>query len=917
MRRFLLRFVTLLMGGYTSITSAQVTDNLLNIAGLEPEMDGATTYYLKNVGTGLYMSYGGEHGAHCIESQQAHPLIVEENGDYVAIASLGGYLESNTLWMDWAKEYSKWKLVPVDGYTNQYYLLGDGNRVLTSVGNHAGLLNLRALANNAVQRWVFVNGQDIKANKMPVATAEIPFDVTVSIRGGAFDLVDVWEPTANTPEIFKLSMPYGQRWMNLLTSENTPTGVGYASDRYATGIGHGEWNANLYNYCTLIWGEGGAVERDVTYTMTLPKGTYHYSFEGFYVGAKFVAEKKQTRRGSNKDWEDVGSLKETTTYDAEVPVTVSFEGTGLNGVEKSLPTYGGQAMWNNGAGAAAEFRDNDNHKLSGTFYLSQETEVSIVIRKGTVETEENIVVTGQGGNGNNKYDNARTITTTSLSNSQIFIDEFSLLYFGKDKVADADIDPNASYKNYVKANIEEFKATLNEEGLAAFEESFAGVDVDAIASRADYYDIIAAMERANDAGVVAHIKAEALKDVLTTGDFNKLIVNNSFEMGDLTGWTLGYYSADTGVKFNSDGTYKTDGVDGTYLFNTWWQGTPITQTITGLPNGVYRMSVLVASGDINGETGEANDATVYLMANDKKRGVNPPSGGKTFGDFSIKFAVTDGTATIGVVGGLDDDTPGNPIGSYTEAGHWWYKCDNFRLEYLADDHLVLDETNKEEITLDYWYANLTLKRTIKPNTWATFVVPFDIPVEMLGTDWEVKELTGSTLDGDNITLIFGDATDGIKAGVPYMVRNSIMKENFTEFTMTNVYVDTTLKHSMTDYVTFKGVYTNDFVPVGSYFISSNKFYRCVNENNPDKLKGYRAYIAPNENSEANNARSLGYRFANKEEAEEETTTIDNVVDNEATVVAIYTFGGIRISEMQQGVNILQTRDGSVVRVIIK
>ena len=103
MRRFLLRFVTLLMGGYTSITSAQVTDNLLNIAGLEPEMDGATTYYLKNVGTGLYMSYGGEHGAHCIESQQAHPLIVEENGDYVAIASLGGYLESNTLWMDWAK----------------------------------------------------------------------------------------------------------------------------------------------------------------------------------------------------------------------------------------------------------------------------------------------------------------------------------------------------------------------------------------------------------------------------------------------------------------------------------------------------------------------------------------------------------------------------------------------------------------------------------------------------------------------------------------------------------------------------------------------------------------------------------------------------------------------------------------------
>ena len=900
MKKIFSLFVIVLMGAFSTIATAQTTDNLLNIAGLEPDVKGQTTYYLKNVGTGLYMSYGGEHGTHCIETQQAHPIIVEENGEYVAIASIGGYLESNTLWMDWAKETSKWKLVPVEGYTNQYYLIGDGNRALTSVGNSAGLLNLRDLTNVAVQRWVFVNGQDIKENKMPEATVENPFDVTVSIRGGAFDLVDVWEPAPNTPEILKSYMPYGQKWINVLTSENTPTGVGYASDRYGTGIGNGEWDANLYNYCALIWGEGGAVERDVTYTMTLPKGTYHYSFEGFYVGIKHVKVQKQ-RLGLGV-WENNGDPTETETYDAEVPVTISFEGTGLSGVEESLPSYGGQAMWNNGVKAAEEFRDNDTHMQSGTFYLSQETAVSIVIRKGTVANSEDIVITGQGSIFGQKYDNARTVTTTSLANSQIFIDEFALLYLGEDEVDEADIDPNATYKNYINANVEEYKATLNEEGKAAFNEAFASVDVDNIKNRADYYNVIAAMESANNAGIVAHLKAEILKDAIATGNFTKVITNNSFETGDLTGWTIGNYSDDTGVKSNSIDTYETNGVDGSYLFNTWWQGVPITQTIKGLPEGTYRMSVLIASGD------EGNDATVYLLGNEEKKGVNPPSGGKGFGNFSLKFTVTDGTATIGVVGGADDDSAENPVGSYVEGGHWWYKVDNFRLEYLGDDHLKLDQTATTMEALNETYKEVTLKRTIKPNTWSTFVVPFDIPASMLG-DWDVKELSSSEKKGNgDITLVFSDAEDGIKAGVPYMVR---ITENIEEINLQNVAVNTTLKNVETDYVTFIGTYTNGNVPTNSYFISGNKFYCSVNTSNPDKIKGFRAYITPKEGTEA---KSIIYRFDDEEY--DGTTAIDEI-DDEAAVVGIYTIGGVRLNEMQKGINILRMSNGSTVKVVKK
>ena len=94
MKKHLLLLAFVLAGAFSALV-AQTTDNLLKIAGLEPDLSGQTTYYLKNVGTGLYMSYGGEHGTHCIETQQAHPIIVEDNGDgTIAIGSIGGYLES-------------------------------------------------------------------------------------------------------------------------------------------------------------------------------------------------------------------------------------------------------------------------------------------------------------------------------------------------------------------------------------------------------------------------------------------------------------------------------------------------------------------------------------------------------------------------------------------------------------------------------------------------------------------------------------------------------------------------------------------------------------------------------------------------------------------------------------------------------
>lgn len=158
-------------------------------------------------------------------------------------------------------------------------------------------------------------------------------------------------------------------------------------------------------------------------------------------------------------------------------------------------------------------------------------------------------------------------------------------------------------------------------------------------------------------------------------DFTSVLVNPSFETGDMTGWSVPKYSSDTKVCPNSNGTYTTSGVDGSYLFNTWWQGVPITQTVTNLPNGIYQLNVLVASGDGNGSTPD-----IYLLANGEHSEVNTISDGinSVFHDFSYEFKVLNGQATIGVVGGNDD-------GTYNADGHWWYKADNFRLTYKGAD----------------------------------------------------------------------------------------------------------------------------------------------------------------------------------------------------------------------------------------
>jgi hypothetical protein len=239
------------------------------------------------------------------------------------------------------------------------------------------------------------------------------------------------------------------------------------------------------------------------------------------------------------------------------------------------------------------------------------------------------------------------------------------------------------------------------------------------------------------------------------------------------------------------------------------------------------------------------------------------------------------------------------------SGDWSFFSD-FNLYYLGDGehYLALDEADGAlpVINEDIIYDEVTVARTMKAGKWNTFVVPFDMEIP---TGWEVKMLTGSSRNGDNITLTFGDA-ESIEAGVPYMIRVSTAVSNIE---VENVQVSTTLTNPSTDDVEFVGVYEAGKIPVGAFFISNNIFYQAAD--NTNTINAFRGYFTV---TEGTNARALTYRMDGDEEYDG-TTAIDKI-DDEAIVVGIYTIGGVRLNEMQKGINILRMSDGTVRMVVI-
>lgn len=345
-------------------------------------------------------------------------------------------------------------------------------------------------------------------------------------------------------------------------------------------------------------------------------------------------------------------------------------------------------------------------------------------------------------------------------------------------------------------------------------------------------------------------------------DYTYAIINNNFETGDMTGWDLpAGKSSDTGV-VTPDGSHVTEGADGNYIFNTWWQGVPMTQTVEGLPQGKYTLSLLY--------TGEAPETSgFYVVANGVPSEKFTTATAGTFQEVSTVATVgEDGKLVIRVQGSTQ-------AGDYVENDFWfWYKADNFRLTP------VIEKT--------------TVEINVPESGWTTMILPFDaeIPADM-------KVYSCAEVDEEDVLVL--ETVDAIKANVPYIIEGQTGVYPFSG-------VDASEEETYTAGI-LTGVYAETTVPAGAYVLQTtaedNLAFCKVEEGSEQTVAANSAYVWFAEGSQLPAVYIPGHGIA-----------VDNI-EAANVKVDVYTVSGIRVRANVNKADALKGLKGVYILKVVK
>ena len=322
-------------------------------------------------------------------------------------------------------------------------------------------------------------------------------------------------------------------------------------------------------------------------------------------------------------------------------------------------------------------------------------------------------------------------------------------------------------------------------------------------------------------------------------DYSYAILNNSFETGDLTGWALPVGGSQDTKVTTSTGDYVTAGIEGNYLFNTWWTGVAIEQTISGLPAGKYTLSALYAS--------DKNNSGSYLVVNDVPSQLFQCEAGKgQFMEVAVEFELSENQDLNFFFQGAKED------GSYEKYVSWlWYKADNFRLTPVVE----------------------TVNVSVSEAGWATMILPFAAAVPEGMTVYSC-----GAVDENNILTL--NEVNTIEANVPYIIAS---EPKYYVFEGAN-----TAKESSYTSGLLTGVYAEDKAPVGSYVLQNQTdgvaFYKVEDGAQP-AVKANRAYLTLSGEAGVN-VRAV--YFPNSD-----ATGVESV-DAADVMVDVYTMSGIRV-----------------------
>ena len=217
-------------------------------------------------------------------------------------------------------------------------------------------------------------------------------------------------------------------------------------------------------------------------------------------------------------------------------------------------------------------------------------------------------------------------------------------------------------------------------------------------------------------------------------------------------------------------------------------------------------------------------------------------------------------------------------------GSDWYKLK------VVMAKLTLDEETVNGEVLDgadgKWY-DVTLKRTLQAGMWNTFAVPFAVDAATLtAMGLTAKALTGSSVDGQTLTLHFADATS-LEAGKPYLVKAAAAVTNPV---FSKVKVSKTAVPAVTaaaDFVPTLGkteVKADDAKSV-LFLTSGNKLQYPASL--PADFKGFRAYFQLK--GAAATARSFEL------DIDGETTAVSAVSGSPADKGSVYTLDGRKVA----------------------
>ncbi|MCM1109574.1 MAG: PKD domain-containing protein [Clostridium sp.] len=194
--------------------------------------------------------------------------------------------------------------------------------------------------------------------------------------------------------------------------------------------------------------------------------------------------------------------------------------------------------------------------------------------------------------------------------------------------------------------------------------------------------------------------------------------------------------------------------------------------------------------------------------------------------------------------------------------------------------VTLDEnSDTPPVTKDTYANEVTTNRTLQPGCWNTLCLPFSLTAEQVAEAGitEVRALADASLTGDDSYVSFVRVTDGIEAGMPYLVR----VEQPTTLAFTNVTVVAAQPQPLTaGQATMTGSYCRTSLN-GAYYISNDRFYYA---DVPVASKGFRAAITL---TDAAGVSTLAIRL-------DDATPIGLIARDADGPVDVYTPDGIRL-----------------------